>query len=197
MRLARLPVLLAALAAAGPALAQGYWDPRPHHGGQATLGVGLLLASVSGGPRAVDGASGAGLQILLDYRLTERLACDLRLGGFWPSLAAPEEISYPADDGDYSLLFTGLHYDVVSRAGGAFWVGLEVAVHYAQMEHYAYALGGLGVGPALGADLALRGPFALRFGAHLSWVSLESGQGEGFGTSVVFAGTADLLYVFQ
>lgn len=197
LRRARLAVLLLGLAGAGPAWAQGFWDPRPHHAGQATLGGGLLLASVSGGPQAVAGATGSGLQVLLEYRFTERLAFDLRAGGFWTSLAAPAEISYPADDGDYSLLFTGLHYDVVSHPGGALWVGLEAAIHYAQMEHYGYTLGGIGAGPSLGADLVLRGPFVVRLGAHLSWVGLESGLGDRLGTSAVFAGTADLLYVFR
>ncbi len=197
MRLARLTALLALLAGAGPARGQGFWDPRPHHGGQVTLGAGLLLASVSGGPAAVAGAHGAGLQLLLDYRLAELLAFDLRLGGFSPSLGAPEEINYPPDDGDYSLLSIGLHYDVVTGSRGAIWVGAEVALHYAQMVHYAYAVSGIGLGPALGVDLLVSGPFALRLGAHLNWVSLESGYGGGFGRSLLSTGTVDLLYVFR
>jgi hypothetical protein len=162
-----------------------------------SLGAGFLGATVSGGPKAIEGAGGPGLSVLLDWRLAERLAFDLRAGGFYPPMAAPEEIAYPADDGDYALLFLGFHHDVLASGRAAAWLGLEVALHYAQMESYAYSLGGWGVGPSFGGDLALGGPFVLRVGGHLSWVSLESSSEVRSGTSLLLAGTADLLFVFR
>src|SRR5512138_2417827 len=145
MAMVRLTCLVAAavaLASAPIARAGGFWDPRPRHGGQGTFGIGVLGASVSGGGPSVAGASGSGVQLVGELRLVERLAWDLRLGGFWTPLGAPAEISYPADDGDWALASTGLHYDLAHHEAGVLWAGAEVTLHYAQMSHYVYGVAG-------------------------------------------------------
>src|SRR5512135_971442 len=136
MRLTLLLPVALALASTPRARADGFWDPRARHGGQATFGIGLIGASVSGGGPSVDGASGAGVQLVGEVRVTERLAWDLRLGGFWTPLGAPAEIAYPADDGDYSLASMGLHYDVATGGPWTLWAGAEATFHYASMSDY-------------------------------------------------------------
>ncbi len=195
MRFTRFVLVALALTSAPAALADGFWDPRPRHGGQPTVGVGLIGGSVSGGGPSVDGANGSGVQLVGELRVTERLAWDLRLGGFWTRLGAPAEINYPADDGDHALASTGLHYDVASAGAWALWAGAEATLHYASMRHYAYSVAGIGWGPVLGADLVIAGPFALRASAHLSWATLQSSYDEKVGTARVFWGGIDLLYV--
>ena len=195
MRFTRFVLLVLTLASPPTARAAGFWDPRPRHGGQPALGIGLIGASVSGGGPSVAGASGSGVQLVGELRLTERLAWDLRLGGFWAPMGAPAEINYPADDGDYALASTGLHYDFASVDAWAFWMGAEATLHYASMSNYFYSVGGIGGGPVLGADLVVAGPLTLRARAHLSWVSLSSNYGDKVGTARVFSGGIDLLYV--
>lgn len=197
MRLTRFVPVALALVSIPSARAQSFWDPRPRHGGQATLGIGLIGASVSGGGASVDGASGRGMQLVIEVRLAERLAWDVRGGGFWTSLGAPAEIDYPADDGDYALLSTGLHYDLARGEAWSVWAGGEATLHYASMDEYFYSVSGIGVGPAFGADLVVAGPFTLRASAHLSWVSLENDYGDEVGTARVFSGGVDLLYVLR
>jgi hypothetical protein len=191
-----VPVALA-LTSIPSARAESFWDPRPRHGGQATLGIGLIGASVSGGGSSVDGASGRGVQVVGELRLTERLAWDLRAGGFWTSLGAPAEINYPADDGDYALASTGLHYDFARGDAWGVWAGAEATLHYASMTNYFYSVAGIGVGPVFGADLVVAGPLVIRASAHLSWVSLENDYDEKVGAARVFWGGVDLLYVLR
>ncbi len=193
----RVLLVPVALAFASSARADGFWDPRERHGGQATFGIGVIGASVSGGGPSVEGASGGGVQLVGEVRVTERLAWDLRLGGFWTRIGAPAEINYPADDGDYALASMGLHYDVARRAPWTLWAGAEATLHYASMRHYVYSVAGVGGGPALGADLAIAGPIALRASAHLSWASLESSSEVKVGTATVLSGGVDLLWVLR
>jgi hypothetical protein len=197
MTAARAVSVAVALAACARASAQGFWDPRPRHGGQATFGLGLIGASVAGGGASVSGAGGAGVQLVGELRIVERLAWDLRLGGFDTTMKAPAEIDYPDDSGSYALASTGLHYDVVRSYPWAAWLGAEATLHYASMEHYGYAVGGYGLGPALGADLDVAGPISLRASAHLSWPKLSSGYGDELGRARAFWAGVDLLYVMR
>jgi hypothetical protein len=186
-----------AVAWSSPASGDGFWEPRQPHGGQVALGAGLIGAGVSGGGRAFDGASGAGLQLVMDYRLTEALAWDLRLGGFWTHFNAPAEINYPADDGDWSIAETGLHYDLYRGDGYALWAGAAVSLHYGRMSTWAYSAAGFGWGPSFGIDLRPAGPLLVRLGARLAWAGMQSSAGDDLGTAFVVAGGLDLLFVFR
>ncbi len=197
MRVARSAVTIAVLAWASAARADGFWDTRPVHGGQVAVGAGVLGATVSSSSPAFSRAGGPGMQLIMDVRLTEALAWDLRLGGFWTRIGAPAEISYPADDGDYALASTGLHYDFYHADSVVLWAGAEVTLHYGQMAHYFYSAAGFGFGPSFGIDVRPPGPFLVRIGAHPSWATLESNTGDALGGAFVFAAGADLLYVFR
>lgn len=63
----------------------------------------------------VDDAAGVGLQLVLEYRLVDWLAADLRPGGFWTELGRPAEINYPAGSGDYALASAELQVDLARR----------------------------------------------------------------------------------
>jgi len=162
------------------------------------LGAGPIHAWSSSPLRAFDDASGWGLQITMETHLADQVVWDLRLGGFYTSLEEPEEICYPADDGDWSILSTALHIDVRRAGNATFWVGPEGSLHYAQMKHYDYVGSGLGIGPVFGVDFASRNERVVtRFGGHTSWVWLESDSADPSRPSFVAAVSMDVLFRFR
>jgi hypothetical protein len=162
------------------------------------IGAGIIHAWASSPLRAFDGANGTGLQVVVESHLTDRLVWDLRLGGFYSKLEAPEEIFYPADDGDWTLGSTALRVDVVRTGDVTWWAGPEGSYHYAQMKHFHYVGSGFGLGPVVGLDIPFsNGRFVARFGTHLSWVWLETDTATPSRTTFVATVAIDMLYRFR
>ena len=186
-----VPIALALLILlAAPALAQdGAFRPR------LGFGIGPVVATASSPHRAFDGAGGWGLQLSAEKYFGRRYVRGLRLGGFYTDLEAPEEIYYPPDDGDWSILSTGFRYVAFDGAAIDGWVALEASLHYAQMKDFAYVGAGWGLGPALGADFPLDdGRFLLRLGGHGSWVDLDADSAPPSRASFVAFLGIDLVY---
>lgn len=187
----RILVAVIVLGVAGsPALAQDIGF-RPSFG----FGIGPVFATASSPHRAFDGAGGAGMQLSAEKYFGRRYVWDLRFGGFYTDLESPEEISYPPDDGDWSVLSTGLRYVAFDGPSIDAWIALEASLHYAQMEHFAYVGTGWGLGPALGVDFPVdRGSFLLRLGARASWVDLDADSAPPSRASFVALFGLDLVY---
>jgi len=162
------------------------------------LGAGPIHAWGSSPLRAFDDAHGWGLQITLEAHVTDRVVWDMRLGGFYTDLNEPEEIYYPADDGDWSILSTALRIDVFNTGRANWWAGPEGSLHYAQMKHYAYVGSGFGLGPAFGVDFpSLNNRLVTRFSGHLSWVWLETDAADPSRPTFVTILALDVLYRFR
>lgn len=188
--LAEILFVVALISVSGPALGDaGAFEP------DIGFGLGVVGATVSSPLRTFDDGGGVGLQILLEKYYGRRFVWDLRLGGFWTDLQAPEEIYYPDDDGDWSVGSTALRWVFGEPGEVNWWAGPEGSLHYAQMQHFDYVGSGLGVGPALGMDLPLdRGRWILRLGAHLAWVDLETDSASDRGWTFVGLFGADVLF---
>lgn len=199
--LASLAAALAGLGWAGPAGAQAEASPPPpppaeappaprHPPGIYYVGADALWASLSSRHPSIDGASGGGLQLDLGLRLTEALALDMRMGGFFDTRVGPTpEISYPSDRADYALMELGVVWETLG--GGAPvspWVGAWVGYHSVRWKTYWYFVSGFGV--TLGAGAQFRLPLGfVRLGAALSLVDARSTYGASAGgtTAMTFA----------
>lgn len=195
--LASLAAALAGLAWARPAVAQvdasppspppAEASPAPRQPpGRYYLGADALWASISSHHPSVDGSSGAGLQLDFGMRLTEALALDMRLGGFFDTRVGPTpEISYPSDRADYAIMQLGLVWEALG--GGAPvspWAGAWVGYHSVRWKTYWYSVSGLGV--SLGAGAQFRLPLGLiRLGATVSLVDAASTYGAPTGGTAV------------
>jgi len=162
------------------------------------LGAGLVHAWVSSPLRAFDGGEGWGLQVTMEAHLTERTTWDVRFGGFNTALREPEEIHYPADDGDWATISSALRYDVARTARAIWWAGSEGSLHYVQMKHYDYSGTGFGIGPAFGIDVPSKDArLVTRFGAHTAWVWLETDSVTPSARTFVATFGLDVVYRFR
>jgi len=161
------------------------------------IGAGPIVASASSPLDAFDGAHGLGMQLSMEKFINRDYVWDLRLGGFWTDLEAPDpdEIYYPADDGDWSIMSTGLRRALARTDGVVWWAGLEGSYDYAQMKHFAYVGTGFGIGPVVAIDVPLgNGRFALRPNLHCAWVWLETASASPSRTTFTAHGGVDVVF---
>ena len=191
-RIAGAVLLLLALAPVASSAGQGEYTPGMG------IGAGILSAWTASPLHSFDGASGTGLQVTLETHLSERWVWNLRVGGFYPKLKAPEEIYYPADAGDWSIGATALRFDLASTGEATWWAGPEGSLHYAQMKHFAYVGSGFGLGPVFGVDLPQRdGRFVVQLGSRLAWIWLTTDSATAASPTFMVSLGLDLLYRFR
>lgn len=184
---------LGGLAWPSPASAQ---EPPARSPGQARYyaGIDALWGSIASRHPSIDGSSGAGLELVLGWRLADGIAWDTRLGGLWTQVGPAPEINYPADKADYGFALTGVVWEIAgSDAPLSPWLGLWGGIHIVQWDTFVYSVSGFG--GSLGGGVQLRLPLGLlRLGALASLVDATSSYGAPAGGTTTVMVTGGWLY---
>lgn len=142
------------------------------------IGGGTQYGWIASGNHSIDGARGAGLQVVFGRRLRDRrpLYLDLRLGGIFVDVGPTTEIVYPSDRADYALMAVGGLWDFRapgSRGPGG-WVSVHATYHNLNWREFFYSIDGLGVSPAAGVHLHIPPIGVFRIGATVNYFSAKS-----------------------
>jgi hypothetical protein len=169
-----LPVVVAALALAPePAQAVRFIDVSGYIGG------GMQYGWVTSGYSAIDGAQGAGVQLVFGRRLRDRypLYLDMRVSGIFAMDVGPTtEIAYPSDRADYAVMAVGGLWDFRTAGPGALgaWASVHATYHNLNWRQHAYDLEGFGLSPAIGMHVPVPPLGVFRIGVMGSFFSTRS-----------------------
>ena len=190
--LGMLALALAGLASFPPAGAAPPRSPR-----SAYVGGGVQYGWIASGHPSIDGAEGSGYQVVGGTRIAPGLFFDMRIGGIFVDVGPTPEITYPADQADYSMLAMGLLYEFrkPGARGPSFWVALHGSYHNVNWSHFVYVVEGLGVSPSAGVEVRGGWPLVLRLGVMPSFYSASSNYDASGRSSCVLV-TLDCLIRF-
>lgn len=164
------------------------------------IGGGTQYGWIASGNSAIDGARGAGLQMVFGRRLRDShpLYLDFRLGGIFVDVGPTTEIAYPSDRADYAVMAVGGLWDFrppESRGLGA-WVALHGAYHNLNWREFSYHIEGFGISPGAGVHVPIPPLGVFRIGTTAHFFSGKTNHDADVnGQSLLL--TMDYLYEFR
>jgi len=164
------------------------------------IGGGTQYGWIASGNSSIDGARGAGLQVVFGRRLRDGypLYLDMRLGGIFVDVGPTTEIAYPSDRADYAVMAVGGLWDFrapESRGLGP-WVALHGAYHNLNWRESYYHIEGFGISPGVGIHLPIPAIGVFRIGVTGNFFSAKSNyDADVNGQSLLL--TMDYLYQFR
>jgi hypothetical protein len=164
------------------------------------IGGGTQYGWIASGNPSIDGARGAGVQVVFGRRLRDShpLYLDLRLGGIFVDVGPTTDVAYPSDRADYAVMALGGLWDFRapgSRGPGA-WVALHATYHNLNWRKASYNIEGFGLSPGAGVHLPIPAIGVFRIGVTANVFSAKSNyEADANGQSLLLI--MDYLYEFR
>jgi hypothetical protein len=164
------------------------------------VGVGVSRLSLSSQYSSFDGRSGTGLTLFGGFEFAPTWSGEWSISGATGLNTGPtENIFYPADSAEYSVLRVGVRKSFSKFAEGQWtpWVTAGTAYHYISLDTFYYYLDGTGLSLGGGVDVELARSWRARVQAMRHNFSARDTYGYGPYSSRSTELSAGVIYVFR
>jgi opacity protein-like surface antigen len=161
------------------------WIAIPEGAAQPYVGLGPSRLSLSSEYSAIDARSGTGFTLIGGIEFAPTGFAELSVSAASVDVGPTENIFYPADRAEYSILRFGIGKSLwaLGERGWTPWVGAGWAYHYVNWESFYYQVDGTGVSLGAGVDIEPVRPWRVRVQAMRHRFSGRDTYGYGpFGT---------------